>query len=142
MSLEMIKALVDELTTLHVTPGVQPGDLADNIFEDSYVESVSRKTTTGAVFEITFEELDEDDRSSRVTMRYTYDLSRYLILVEQKVSSKKFCVQWDRASCIRGKIEELEALLNVQLPKDQVAAILATMPRDFLKLSSKLQLVA
>lgn len=62
MSLEIIKALVDELTALYVTPGVQPGDLADNIFEDSYVESVSRKTTTGAIFEITFEKLDEDAR--------------------------------------------------------------------------------
>lgn len=43
MSLEIITAPVDELTALYVTPGVQPGDLADNIFEDSYVESVSRK---------------------------------------------------------------------------------------------------
>lgn len=64
------------------------------------------------------------------------------MLVEQKVSSKKFSVQWDRNSCIRGKIEKLEALLNAEPPSDQVAAILATMPSDFLKLLSRLQLVA
>lgn len=142
MSLETIKALVEELTILHVTLGVQPGDLADNIFEDSYIESVSRKTKTGAIFEITFEELDEDSRPSRVTMRYTYDLNRYLILVEQKVSNKKFRVQWDRADCIKEKIEKLENLLNLRLPEAQVAKIISTIPRDFLKHSSKLQLVA
>lgn len=75
-------------------------------------------------------------------MRYTYDRNRYLMLVVQKVSSKKFSVQWDRTSYIRGKIEKLEALLTAQLPSDQVAAILSTMLSDFLKLSSRLQLVA
>lgn len=103
MSLDTIKTLVDELTTLHITRGVQPGDLADNIFEDSYVTSSSRKTPTGAQFEMTFQEVDEDDQVSQVTMRYTYDQSRYLLLVEQKVSGKRFVVQWDRAACIQKK---------------------------------------
>lgn len=142
MSQEIIKTLVDELTTLHVTQGVQPSDLVDNIFETSYVESSSRKTSDGAVFEITFQEVDEDNCPSKVTMRYTYDCARYLMLVEQKVSSKRFCVQWDRASCVREKLEKLEALLIEKLPKSQVDAIVATIPNDFLQLSQKLRLVA
>jgi len=142
MSLETIQTLVDELTTLHVTRGVQPSDLADNIFEDAYVMSSLRKTPTGAQFEMTFEEADEDDQARQVTMRYTYDLSRFLLRVEQKVASKKFVVQWDRAACIQGKVEQLEVLLSAKLPKARVNSILATIPSDFRKLFPKLQLVA
>lgn len=142
MSLEIIKSLVDELTTLHITPGVQPSDLVDNIFEDCYLESTSKKKSDGVVFEITFQEKDDGERPNNVTMRYTYNQDRYLVLIEQKVATKRFSVQWDRAYYIQSKVEKLETLLVASLPKRQVAAIMATMPKDFLKLSSKLQLVA
>jgi hypothetical protein len=142
MSLKIIKSLVDELTALHNTLGVQPSELIDNIFEDCYLESTSKKTADGVVFEITFYEDDENDRPNNVTMRYTYNRSRYLVLIEQKIASKRFGVQWDRCSCIQSKLEKLESLLGPDLPKRQIAAIMATMPKDFLKLSPKLQLVA
>lgn len=142
MSLEIIKTIVDDLVTLHITKGVQPADLADNIFEDSYLESSSYKTATGAVFEIAFQEVDEDNSPNKITMRYTYDHNRYLLLVEQKVANTRFKIQWDRAVCVQEKLGRLESLLTVELPKSQVATILATMPSDFLKLSPKLQLVA
>lgn len=142
MSLETIKTLVDELTTLHITRGVQPGDLADNIFEDSYVTSSSCKTPTGAQFEMTFQEVDEDERVNQVTMRYTYDQSRYLQLVEQKVSAKRFVVQWDRVACIKEKVDQLEMLLSAELPIGQVNSILATIPADFLQRFPQLRLVA
>lgn len=142
MSLETIKALVDELTTLHITRGVQPGDLADNIFEDSYVTSSSCKTSAGAQFEMTFQEIVEDDQVTQVTMRYTYDQSRYLQLVEQKVSAKRFVVQWDRAACIKEKVDKLEMLLSAELPIGQVKSILATIPADFLQCFPQLRLVA
>ena len=69
MSLETIKTLVDELTTLHVTRGVQPSDLIDNLYEDDYVESSARKTSDGLIFEITYQEADEEGTLAKVTMR-------------------------------------------------------------------------
>lgn len=142
MSLETIKILVDELSTLHVTLGVQPSELVDNLFEDDYVESSSRKTSQGLVFELTFSEQDEDGSSSKVTMRYTYDRSRYLVLVEQKVATKRFSIQWDRARTVQERLGKLEALLADQLPREKVAAILSTMPQDYLALAPQLRLVA
>jgi len=142
MSLESIKSLVDELTTLHVTRGVQPSDLVDNLFEDNYVESAARKTSTGMVFGITFLESDDEGSSSKVTMRYTYDRNRHLILIEQKVSAKKFSIQWDRAQAVQDRIERLEALLAAKLPQDQVTSILSTMPKDYMALIPRLHLVA
>ncbi|HHS7807701.1 MULTISPECIES: hypothetical protein [Pseudomonas] len=142
MSLESIKLLVDELTTLHVTRGVQPSELIDNIFEDDYVESASRKTQSGIVFEITFMETDDDGRASKVTMRYTYDQRRYLVLVEQKVAAKKFSVQWDRSVAIHDRVTKLETSLYEKLPQDQVQEILSTMPEDFAKQFPQLKLAA
>lgn len=142
MSLESIKMLVDELSTLHVTRGVQPSELIDNLFEDDYVESSARKTSQGLVFELTFQETDDDGSSSKITMRYTYDHSRHLVLVEQKVAAKRFNTQWSRAHAIQERLGKLEALLAEQLPRENVAAILATMPQDYLALAPRLQLVA
>lgn len=142
MSLESIKMLVDELSTLHVTRGVQPSELIDNLFEEDYVESSARKTTQGLVFELTFQETDDDGSSSKVTMRYTYDLSRHLVLVEQKVAAKRFAIQWDRTSAVQERLAKLEALLSDRLPQKSVAAILSTMPQDYLTIATRLQLVA
>lgn len=142
MSLETIKTLVDELTTLHVTRGVQPSELVDNLFEDEYVESSARKTKAGLVFELTFMETVEEEAPVKVTMRYTYDHKRHLVLVEQKVAAKRFNVQWDRARAVQERIEKLEVLLSSKFPQAQVAQILATMPEDYLALAPRLQLVA
>lgn len=142
MSLESIKSLVDELTTLHVTRGVQPSELIDNLFEDEYVESSARKNSDGLIFELTFTESVEEEAPSKVTMRYTYDRNRHLVLVEQKVAAKRFSVQWDRARAVQERIEKLEVLLSDKLPQVQVARLLATMPKDYLALAPRLQLVA
>lgn len=142
MSLESIKMLVDELTTLHVTRGIQPSELVDNLFEDDYVESSARKTSESLIFELTFLESDEGDSPSKVTMRYTYDRNRHLILVEQKVAAKKFSIQWDRSRAVQERLGKLEALLAEKLPREKVAIILSTMPQDYLKLAPRLQLVA
>ncbi|WLG45008.1 hypothetical protein [Pseudomonas sp. FP1740] len=142
MSLESIKLLVDELTTLHISRGVQPSDLIDNVFENAYVESAAHKTSNGVVFEITFLEADEDDRPVKVAMRYTYDSSRHLVLIEQKVAAKKYAIQWDRAASIRQRVERLEAMLATSLPQEKVTAILSTIPDDFVAMFPRLKLVA
>lgn len=142
MSLESIKMLVDELSTLHVTRGVQPSELIDNLFEDDYVESSARKNSQGIVFELNFLEPDDNGLPSKVGMRYTYDWSRNLVLVEQKVAAKRFSIQWDRAYAVQERLGKIEALLGDELPREKVAAILSTIPKDYLVLAPRLQLVA
>lgn len=142
MSLESIKMLVDELSTLHATRGVQPNELIDNLFEDDYVESSARKNSQGIVFELNFLEPDDNGLPSKVGMRYTYDWSRNLVLVEQKVAAKRFSIQWDRAYAVQERLGKIEALLGDELPREKVAAILSTIPKDYLVLAPRLQLVA
>jgi len=142
MSLESIKMLVDELSTLHVTRGVQPSELIDNLFEEDYLESSARKTALGLVFELTFQEEDDEGAPSKVSMRYTYSNNRHLVRIEQKVGAKRFCIQWDRVQAVQERLDKLEALLVEQLPREMISEILATMPQDYLSLAPRLQLVA
>lgn len=142
MSLESIKLLVDELTTLHISQGVQPSDLIDNLFEDAYVESSARKTSGSTVFEITFLEDNDDEWPAKVTMRYTYDRNRYLVLIEQKVAAKRYATQWDRSASVRQRVDELAALLAADLPKTRIADILSTIPDDFKAMLPGLKIVA
>ncbi|RQB69389.1 hypothetical protein IPC436_16200 [Pseudomonas aeruginosa] len=142
MSLKRIKSLVDELTTLHITKGVQPSDLADNIYDDIYLDSQSRRESGKIVFEISFLEAEDHTPPSKITMRYTYNLERYLMRIEQKISSRKFSIQWDRSHCIGEKLDQLDALLALELPREKVSKIISTLPNDFLKRSPRLKLVA
>ncbi|MNC79229.1 hypothetical protein D3C75_1316540 [compost metagenome] len=64
------------------------------------------------------------------------------MLVEQKVAAKRFSIQWDRARAVQERLGRLEALLADQLPREKVAAILSSMPQDYLALAPRLQLVA
>ncbi|WP_439869719.1 hypothetical protein ACTACT_21870 [Pseudomonas syringae] len=142
MSLESIKSLVDELTALHISRGVQPSDLIDNVFEEAYVESSARKTSGGIEFEITFLEANDDERPAKVTMRYSYDSNRYLVLIEQKVAAKRYVTQWDRSASVRQRVEAIEGMLMGKLPREKVAAILSTIPDDFMVMFPSLKLVA
>jgi hypothetical protein len=71
------------------------------------------------VFELTFQEADDGGASNKVTMRYSYDLNRHLVLVEQKVAAKRFSVQWDRAIAVQERLGKLEALLSERLPQER-----------------------
>ncbi|KPB98305.1 Uncharacterized protein AC501_2494 [Pseudomonas amygdali pv. lachrymans] len=62
--------------------------------------------------------------------------------MEQKVAAKKFNIQWDRALAVQERIERIDALLGAELPNDKVAAILSTMPEDFVELFPRMKLVA
>lgn len=75
-------------------------------------------------------------------MRYTYDLSRHLVLIEQKVAAKRFSIQWDRARAVQESVVRLDALLAERVPQGKVAEILSTIPHDYLALAPRLQLVA
>lgn len=112
------------------------------MFEDSYVESATRKTLGDTVFEISFLENDENERPVKVMMRYTYDVNRYLVLIEQKVAAKIYTAQWDRGVSVRQRVEKLETMLLAKLPRDKVADILSTIPDDFVAMFPRLKLVA
>ncbi|MDK2751708.1 MAG: hypothetical protein KYX60_13760 [Halomonas meridiana] len=58
------------------------------------------------------------------------------------MAAKRFAIQWDRTRAVQERLAKLEALLSNRLPQESVAAILSTMPQDYLAIAPRLQLVA
>ena len=86
---------IRSLLALRLSKGIQPSEMADAIFESDYEEINIEKAGGHVCMEVSF--YDED---AKHTMRYTYDQDRYILMVEQKVGGKDFCVQWDRSEVV------------------------------------------
>ncbi|MDT3721527.1 hypothetical protein [Pseudomonas oryzihabitans] len=143
MSTLAIKAIIEELTTLHVVKGVQPSELVDSIFEENYLESSFQKTTKGYVFKLSFTEKEDlSDQYQVIEMRYTYNKDRHLVLIQQKIGSKRLVTQWDRQVAIEERVSKLKTLLLESKSHQSVAKILATLPCEFSEIKTQLKLVA
>ena len=53
-----IKALIHEISTLHLTFGVQPNELVEAAFNENYVSFEIRKNATSLFLLLTFDEYD------------------------------------------------------------------------------------
>ncbi|KTS78962.1 hypothetical protein NS274_03615 [Pseudomonas oryzihabitans] len=143
MSRLAIKAIIEELTTLHVVKGVQPSELVDSIFEENYLESSFKKTAEGYVFKLSFREKEDlSDQYQMIEMRYTYNKDRHLVLIQQKLGSRRLVTQWDRQAAIEERVSKLKTLLLESKSHQSVAKILATLPSEFSEIKAQLKLVA
>lgn len=143
MSRLAIKAIIEELTTLHVVKGVQPSELVDSIFEENYLESSFKKTAEGYVFKLSFREKEDlSDQYQMIEMRYTYNKDRHLVLIQQKLGSRRLVTQWDRQAAIEERVSKLKTLLLESKSHQSVSKILATLPSEFSEIKAQLKLVA
>lgn len=136
---DAIQALLD----LHLTKGVQPSDLADNIFDNEYSNFFIEKKGKQLLLTCSFVE-DMGNATQTVTMRYAYDQNRYLTRIDQKIGSKRFSTQWCRETKLKAALEQLSrALKSAGLSQRQISKVLSTLPPDIKSaFQSKLKLVA
>lgn len=137
-----IKSLIEELTATHLTPGVQPSEIAEAIFEDSY-QSIEMENKNGIVrMSVTFTDRDEEG-TTPVIMRYTYNSSNVLMRVEQKVGRRSLKTQWDREQIIDSLITKISNQL-ARLNSDAVVQqAMNTIPNELrICISKRLELVA
>lgn len=129
----MISQMVKNLVDLNIFKGIQPSELADAIFEESYIGMVSKKILGKIEVTITFNEIcDITQKIYTHNMRYTYDSNCYLLRIEQSVNSKKFNIVWDRYSTIESAINELKiALQKSKCSIQEINKIIATLPTNF-----------
>lgn len=127
-----IKALIHEISTLHLTFGVQPNELVEAAFNENYVSFEIRKNATSLFLLLTFDEYDGGDKSI-VKMRYSYSLDKKLMRVEQKIDNSQYKKQWDRLECMDNFINELASELSNLNEASTVDAILSRLPNDLLE---------
>ncbi len=137
-----IKSLIDELTATHLTPGVQPSEIADAVFEDNY-KSIESENKNGIVqMAVTFLDHDNEGATS-VIMRYTYNPGRVLMRVEQKVGKRPFKTQWDREQAIDSLLTKISNNLSKINSVVDVQQAMDTIPCELrIGIRKRLELVA
>jgi hypothetical protein len=137
-----IKSLIDELTATHLTPGVQPSEIADAIFEDNY-KSIESENKNGIIsMSVTFMDCD-DEGSTSIIVRYTYNPDRVLMRVEQKVGKRPFKIQWDREQAIESLLTQISNHLAKLNSDVNVQQVMDTVPSELrLVIKKRLTLVA
>ena len=81
--------LLNKISDLHLTFGVQPNELVEAAFNENYGSFEVRKNATCLFLLMTFYEYDGNDKSI-IKMRYSYSLDKRLIRVEQKVDNSQY----------------------------------------------------
>jgi len=142
MNVSLDKA-VQGLLDLHLTRGVQPSDLADNLFDVEYTDYSLKKRGAILILDLSYIE-DFEGFSQKICMRYTYSMERYLVRIEQRVGSSKFSVQWCRSAAITKAVADVtQCLSNAGLSAKEVSKVLNTMPQDLINsIGERLKLVA
>jgi hypothetical protein len=120
-----IDSKLKRLISIMLTDGVQPGDLANNIFVDCY-KSISYKKVDGQVIgELVFEEV-VDDTARDVKLRYFYDTEGKIIRIEEEIFGN-VQIEWDRELTQEILIKDIVELLRILCP-EQVSKFIKTVP--------------
>jgi len=129
-----MKNIMDEaiqgLLNLHLTKGVQPSDLSNNLFDQEYVDFNIKKKNGALILDLSYME-ETDELPQKISMRYTYNSDRYLVLIEQKIGTRKFNVQWCRISAVAIATRNVtDVLASAGISPTVIGAILETLPND------------
>ena|SRR5690625_4616422 len=122
-----IKESLSTLVKLMLTPGIKPSELADNVFLKDYKSISFFKKNEMTVGELTFIEIIGNN-SYDVLLRYYYDTSKRVILIEEELNGKNTIV-WDREASEIEIINEIVYLLKTYEPRN-ITNFLSSLPTE------------
>lgn len=137
-----INKIIEKVTSLYLTNGVQPHELVESAFIENYESFEIKKSNGKVVLDMIYVETDEEC-GSVVKMRYVYDGDKKLQSICQKINSGKFVSQWNRQEAMTSYLNSLEKELRLLNSETAVASLLATLPKDIVQqIAPELRLVA
>lgn len=138
-----LNAPISRLLSLHLTKGVQPSDLVENLFDNEYTGFNIQKKNNALILDLVYLESIEED-SQKITMRYEYTHDRYLLVIKQKIGSNKFTVQWCRSEAIKAAIADFRAAASrSRVPLKTIEKALLTLPEQLVsQIKTELKLVS
>ncbi len=139
-----VNIAINALVALHLTKGVQPSELTDNIFDDEYKTfSIEKNSDNTVTLSLSYEE-QGDESIQTVTCRYTYDTNRTLLLIQQKLGSGRRSTLWCRHDAINAAVENLRiALVTSGYSEARISSLISTLPLDlYPRVQVALKLVA
>lgn len=124
----LIELEIEKLLDLMLTSGIQPSDLADNIFLNEYKSVSYKKQNQNIIGELVFEDMIESKIVS-VIMRYSYDHDKKINKIEEEVDGKAI-VLWDRSVAEGELINDIIDTMNTKYSNDEVGKFIMTLPEE------------
>lgn len=125
---EVVQKKLDTLISIMLTDGVQPSDLADNIFCEEYKSINFRRCGQQIIGELVFIE-QNGQKKINVSLRYFYNVNKKVMRIEEEISGK-VKILWDRNAKETELINEVVSILKTHYNKQQLRKFLATLPAD------------
>lgn len=125
---DVIQYKLDRLINIMLNDGVQPGDIADNIFLDEYKQVSYKKCGDNIIGEIVISETI-GNRESDYILRYFYDSNKRIMRIEEEKFGKVI-VHWDRTSVETELINDIVDMLKVHYTETQMEQFVNTLPKD------------
>lgn len=124
----LIKLKIEKLIDLMLTSGIQPSDLADNIFLNEYQSIIYKKDNQSIVGELVFKD-NTENKITNVIMRYSYDLEKKVNKIEEEIDGK-VTVLWDRNITESELINDIIDTMNANYTIEEVKKFIMTLPEE------------
>lgn len=125
---DVIQYKLDRLINLMLNDGVQPGDLADNIFLNDYKEVSYKKCGDNIIGEVVISECLGNEYSDYI-IRYIYTLDKRIMRIEEEKLGK-VVIQWDRDIIETELINDIVDLLKVHYTEEQLEMFISSLPQS------------
>lgn len=129
---KIIKDKLDVLIDIILTDGVQPSELADNIFIDPYVNLSFTRTIDNVIGRVVYFDYDDDESiedASKVVLEYYYTHDKKLVRIDETIKNRTEVI-WDRTRRERELINEIIDLMGQIFTRKQVSNFINTLPKD------------
>lgn len=123
-----IKKEIDDLINLMLTDGVQPNDLANNIFDEPYTSIKYEKVNGQIIGNVTFEE-EFNYRKVLTTLRYFYNDSKQVIKIEE-VTNRRRRVLWNREQKENEKLSKIICLMKEYHSEEEIEMFMNSLPNN------------
>lgn len=140
MKNNILQNKLDSLVKLYLTTGVQPSDLADNIFLENYKQISFLKHNGLLVGEIVYEE-NYNGSLIDTKLRYFYKDKQVITIEEEFLDTKT--IIWDRKETTSKLLQEIISILTSSYSAQEIDAFINSLPKDLsVELTNILQLTA
>ncbi|MEL5900144.1 hypothetical protein AAGC94_19080 [Clostridium sporogenes] len=127
-SCEIVKSKIDRLINIRLTNGIQPEELADNIYLNDYKKICFYKENDYIIGELTFDE-EISGKLINTTLRYIYNKSKILLRIEEQIGND-IKIEWDRDIIENILINDIVDILKKQLSDDVRKGFINSLPND------------
>lgn len=125
---EIIKSKIERLINIRMTVGVQPNDLANNIFDDAYKNINFKKINDNVIAELNFEE-NIENKVCNTTLKYTYDRNMRVMRIEEIINGNAK-IEWDRDLIENELLQDIVNILKNEYSDEKSKEFINTLPND------------